>query len=96
MTENGDPVMVLLFGRTVLSLVFREGNLFLNRSVGLISTGLLQYIKGKDLVPNSKINVRKPVFGVSDQVRHKPACSPTEDGYKHENSNLGRRIILSV
>ena len=24
--------------------------------------------------------VRKPVFGVSDQVRHKPACAVTEDG----------------
>ena len=24
--------------------------------------------------------VRKPVFGVSDQVRHKPVCTDTEDG----------------
>ena len=24
--------------------------------------------------------VRKPVFGVSDQVRHKPGCAATEDG----------------
>ena len=24
--------------------------------------------------------VRKPVFGVSDQVRHKPGCTSTEDG----------------
>ena len=24
--------------------------------------------------------VRKPVFGVSDQVRHKPGCATTEDG----------------
>ena len=24
--------------------------------------------------------VRKPVFGVSDQVRHKPGCTITEDG----------------
>ena len=24
--------------------------------------------------------VRKPVFGVSDQVRHKPGCTVTEDG----------------
>ena len=23
---------------------------------------------------------RKPVFGVSDQVRHKPSCTATEDG----------------
>ena len=25
--------------------------------------------------------VRKLVFGVSDQVRHKPGCTVTEDGY---------------
>ena len=25
-------------------------------------------------------NARKPVFGVSDQVRHKPACTVTEAG----------------
>ena len=24
--------------------------------------------------------VRKPVFGVSDQIRHKPSCTATEDG----------------
>ena len=24
--------------------------------------------------------LRKPVFGVSDQVRHKPGCISTEDG----------------
>ena len=24
--------------------------------------------------------LRKPVFGVSDQVRHKPGCTATEDG----------------
>ena len=23
--------------------------------------------------------VRKPVFGVSDQIRHKPSCTATED-----------------
>ena len=26
------------------------------------------------------LDVRKPVFGVSDQVRHKPGCTATEDG----------------
>ena len=24
--------------------------------------------------------LRKPVFGVSDQVRHKPCCTTTQDG----------------
>ena len=26
--------------------------------------------------------LRKPVFGVSDQVPHKPGCATTEDGYR--------------
>ena len=41
--------------------------------------------------------VRKPVFGVSDHVRHKPGCTATEDGYRLEISDLDRRgIALSV
>ena len=31
--------------------------------------------------------VRKPVFGVSDQVRHKPSCTATEDGLRFEISD---------
>ena len=41
--------------------------------------------------------VRKPVFGVSDQVRHKPGCTATEDGQRLEISDLGNRgIVLSM
>ena len=41
--------------------------------------------------------VRKPVFGVSDQVRHKPGCAATEDGLRLKISDLGRRgTVLSV
>ena len=41
--------------------------------------------------------VRKPVFGVSDQVRHKPVCTATEDGERLEISDVGSRgIELSV
>ena len=41
--------------------------------------------------------VRKPVFGVSDQVPHKPGCTATEDEYWLEISDLERRgIVLSV
>ena len=29
---------------------------------------------------NMSRDVRKPVFGISDQVRHKPGCTATEDG----------------
>ena len=37
----------------------------------------------------------KPVFGVSDQVRHKPHCTATEDGSRLEISDLvSREIIL--
>ena len=32
--------------------------------------------------------MRKPVFRVSDQVRHKPDCTVTEDGYRLEISYL--------
>ena len=46
-------------------------------------------------------DVRKPVFGVSDQVRHKSVCVATENGKKLERppeiSDLGRRrVVLSV
>ena len=41
--------------------------------------------------------VRKPVFGVSDQVPHKPGCTTTQDGMRLEISDIGRRwIVLSV
>ena len=57
-------------------------------------TGLLMYIKQYSEYPpkmtsqefsvenhsNMSLVVRKPVFGVSDQVRHKPGCTVTEDG----------------
>ena len=38
--------------------------------------------------------VRKPVFGVSDHVRHKPGCTTTEDGKRLEISDLGSRGIV--
>ena len=34
--------------------------------------------------------VRKPVFGVSDQVPHKPGCSPTENCQRLKISDLDR------
>ena len=41
-------------------------------------------------------DARKPVFGISDQVRHKPVCAVSENGKKLEISDLGRReIVLS-
>ena len=41
--------------------------------------------------------VRKPVFGISDQVQHKPDCTATDDGERLEISDLDRRgIVLSM
>ena len=41
--------------------------------------------------------VRKAVFGISDQVRHKPGCTATEDGWRLEFYDLGSSgIVLSV
>ena len=40
--------------------------------------------------------MRKPVFRVCDQVRHKPACAATEARYRLESSDIETRgIILS-
>ena len=39
---------------------------------------------------------RKSIFGVSNQVPHKPGCTATEDGYRLEDSVLGRREIVHV
>ena len=38
--------------------------------------------------------MRKTVFGVSDQVRHKPGCTATEDDKRLEISDLGSRGIV--
>ena len=35
--------------------------------------------------------MRKPVFGVSDQVRHKTDCTVTENDHRFEISDLGGR-----
>ena len=39
--------------------------------------------------------MRKPIFGVSDQVRHKLGCTATEDGERLNISGLGSSAILS-
>ena len=38
--------------------------------------------------------MRKPVFGVSDLVRHKPGCTTTEDGLRLEITSLRSREIV--
>ena len=37
---------------------------------------------------------RKPVFQVSNQVRHEQSCMATEDGYRLEVSDLGSKGIV--
>ena len=40
--------------------------------------------------------MRKSVFGVSEQVRHKPGCKATEDGYRLDILDQdGRGIVLT-
>ena len=38
--------------------------------------------------------MRKTVFGVSDQVQHKPGCTTTKDSYSLEILNIGSRGIV--
>ena len=38
--------------------------------------------------------VRKSVFGVSEQVRHKPGCTFTEDGERLEILDLESSVIV--
>ena len=38
--------------------------------------------------------MRKLVFGVSDQVGHKPGCTATEDGWRLDISDLESRGIV--
>ena len=39
---------------------------------------------------------RKPVFGISNEVWHKPGCATTQDGLRLEILYLGRGIVLSI
>ena len=38
--------------------------------------------------------VRKPVFGVSDQFRHKPGCTTIDDGLRLAILDLGSKAIV--
>ena len=40
--------------------------------------------------------MRKPVFGVSDHVRHKPGCKTTEDGQRLERTFDGLGDIRPI
>ena len=40
--------------------------------------------------------MKKHVFGVSDQVRHKPGCMDTEHGERLDILDLGSRAIILI
>ena len=40
--------------------------------------------------------MRKPVFGISDQVRHKPGCEATENDYRLEISDKKRDCTIRI
>ena len=51
----------------------------------------------RDVAASITAVTRKPNFWVSNQVRHKPGCATTDDGWRLEISDLGsRRIVLSM
>ena len=52
-----------------------------------------------ELVPKEQMSreARKPVYECFDQGRHKPGCTATADGERHEISDLeSREIVLSM
>ena len=64
-----------------------EGLYYIAKTIALITAQLIcafvfAYVKSSfslDMAHMSRV-VRKPVFGVSDQVPHKPGCTTTPDG----------------
>ena len=48
------------------------------------------FLTSQNIKHDMSLVVRKPVFGVSDQVQHKPGCTTTQDGWRLEISNLER------
>ena len=69
-------------------------NLLRNRHADFQETWYVA--SGTPAYHNLSLVVRKPVFGVSDQVRHKPGCTASEDDKKLEISDLeSRGIVLS-
>ena len=73
----------------------------------LYEVNVSSYMVGKHVRPftflqisaflDMSLIVRKPVFGVSDQVPHKPGCAITEYSYGLEILDLeSRGIVLSM
>ena len=56
----------------------------------------LQLIRMTDSNKYMSFVSRNPIFGVSDQVRHKPGCTATDNGQRLEISDLGSRVTEST
>ena len=79
------------------SLKFLKNSVLLSVSIDLLHVtrpikSICMYLtlhKHLHIHVHMSLFVRKPVFGVSDQVRHEPDCAVTEDGQRLEIMNLG-------
>ena len=68
-----------------------------NQNVGFLMTRLTQDALDVCCLDSIGRVARKPVFGVANQVRHKPGCSGTVDGQMLETWDSERRgIVLYV
>ena len=52
----------------------------INNVIKMLSLDKKLVVIMHQFIYNLSLVVRKPVFGVSDQVRHKPGCTTIEDG----------------
>ena len=88
-TETGDPTLLHVQMDPVQDNV--NANMF-NLNLHKYMYNILCYFWH-----HLSLVLRKPVFRVSDQVRHKPGCTATEDGWRLEISDLeSKGIVLSV
>ena len=83
------PRLIWVFaGRTViLSVLWWGGSFFLLMYSFVIRSCRRRHQMNKNLV------MRKPIFGVCDQVRHKPACALTEARWRLEISDIELEVL---
>ena len=67
------------YARLLKGINFADGDKFYKFNGCFPNRLLALYFSNLSLQQMSLV-VRKPVFGISDQVRHKPGCKTTEDG----------------